>query len=134
MKLVPLILCSHYRRFHQLPEFDQGKRSCRRRLAGHNERRRKQPTGPLASRYGRLAASFGEQRLMFPSNFLCLLITVNSTVLANLLLQFCVQKNPAGTEAFSWISPTQGFRAACGMLGRRFDQATVCPVKSSGKT
>lgn len=28
-------------RFHALEEFDEGKRSCRRRLAGHNRRRRK---------------------------------------------------------------------------------------------
>lgn len=28
-------------RFHVLQEFDEGKRSCRRRLAGHNKRRRK---------------------------------------------------------------------------------------------
>lgn len=28
-------------RFHELSEFDESKRSCRRRLAGHNERRRK---------------------------------------------------------------------------------------------
>ncbi|OMP11339.1 Transcription factor, SBP-box [Corchorus capsularis] len=28
-------------RFHDLAEFDEAKRSCRRRLAGHNERRRK---------------------------------------------------------------------------------------------
>lgn len=28
-------------RFHTLQEFDEGKRSCRRRLAGHNKRRRK---------------------------------------------------------------------------------------------
>lgn len=28
-------------RFHVLQEFDEGKRSCRRRLAGHNQRRRK---------------------------------------------------------------------------------------------
>lgn len=28
-------------RFHMLQEFDEGKRSCRRRLAGHNKRRRK---------------------------------------------------------------------------------------------
>ncbi|KAM0000354.1 putative transcription factor SBP family [Helianthus debilis subsp. tardiflorus] len=42
-------------RLHQLPEFDQGKRSCRRRLAGHNERRRKPTSGTLLSaRYGRL--------------------------------------------------------------------------------
>ena len=28
-------------RFHELSEFDENKRSCRLRLAGHNERRRK---------------------------------------------------------------------------------------------
>lgn len=28
-------------RFHVLQEFDEGKRSCRKRLAGHNRRRRK---------------------------------------------------------------------------------------------
>lgn len=28
-------------RFHVVSEFDESKRSCRRRLAGHNERRRK---------------------------------------------------------------------------------------------
>lgn len=28
-------------RFHHLDEFDEGKRSCRQRLAGHNRRRRK---------------------------------------------------------------------------------------------
>ncbi|CAL9049785.1 squamosa promoter-binding-like protein 14 [Musa acuminata AAA Group] len=50
--------CQQCSRFHQLPEFDQGKRSCRRRLAGHNERRRKPPPGPFASRYGRNASSF----------------------------------------------------------------------------
>nr|BAM15477.1 SBP-box protein [Torenia fournieri] len=33
--------CQQCSRFHELSEFDQAKRSCRRRLAGHNERRRK---------------------------------------------------------------------------------------------
>ncbi|XP_033516619.1 squamosa promoter-binding protein 1-like [Nicotiana tabacum] len=33
--------CQQCSRFHQLGEFDEAKRSCRRRLAGHNERRRK---------------------------------------------------------------------------------------------
>ncbi|CAL1372422.1 unnamed protein product [Linum trigynum] len=50
--------CQQCSRFHQLSEFDQGKRSCRRRLAGHNERRRKPPSGSLlSSRYGRLSSS-----------------------------------------------------------------------------
>lgn len=31
----------YFIRFHPLSEFDDGKRSCRRRLAGHNRRRRK---------------------------------------------------------------------------------------------
>lgn len=35
-------------RFHLLQEFDEGKRSCRRRLAGHNKRRRKtRPEGAV---------------------------------------------------------------------------------------
>ncbi|KAL5700381.1 Cysteine desulfurase mitochondrial [Ranunculus cassubicifolius] len=33
--------CQQCSRFHGLQEFDEGKRSCRRRLAGHNRRRRK---------------------------------------------------------------------------------------------
>ncbi|KAK1389299.1 Squamosa promoter-binding-like protein [Heracleum sosnowskyi] len=33
--------CQQCSRFHELIEFDNAKRSCRRRLAGHNERRRK---------------------------------------------------------------------------------------------
>ncbi|KAH9622272.1 hypothetical protein KSS87_001372 [Heliosperma pusillum] len=41
--------CQQCSRFHLLQEFDQGKRSCRRRLAGHNKRRRKtQPPPPPA--------------------------------------------------------------------------------------
>lgn len=37
------VICStvFFARFHPLLEFDEGKRSCRRRLAGHNRRRRK---------------------------------------------------------------------------------------------
>ncbi|WVZ61137.1 hypothetical protein U9M48_011055 [Paspalum notatum var. saurae] len=33
--------CQQCSRFHLLQEFDEGRRSCRRRLAGHNRRRRK---------------------------------------------------------------------------------------------
>jgi len=36
-------------RFHPLSEFDEGKRSCRRRLAGHNRRRRKTQTEDVSS-------------------------------------------------------------------------------------
>ncbi|KAJ0955648.1 putative transcription factor SBP family [Helianthus anomalus] len=37
--------CQQCSRFHDLTEFDDAKRSCRRRLAGHNERRRKTSYG-----------------------------------------------------------------------------------------
>ncbi|OIW06098.1 hypothetical protein TanjilG_29854 [Lupinus angustifolius] len=38
----PVVVVAGLRqRFHDLAEFDEAKRSCRRRLAGHNERRRK---------------------------------------------------------------------------------------------
>ncbi|XP_024370445.1 squamosa promoter-binding-like protein 1 isoform X1 [Physcomitrium patens] len=41
--------CQQCSRFHPLQEFDEGKRSCRRRLAGHNRRRRKtQPDAAAA--------------------------------------------------------------------------------------
>lgn len=36
-------------RFHVLQEFDEGKRSCRRRLAGHNKRRRKTNPDPVVN-------------------------------------------------------------------------------------
>ncbi|KAJ0432321.1 putative transcription factor SBP family [Helianthus annuus] len=36
--------CQQCSRFHEVSEFDDAKRSCRRRLAGHNERRRKSST------------------------------------------------------------------------------------------
>nr|GMD00229.1 squamosa promoter-binding-like protein 9 [Ipomoea batatas] len=50
--------CQQCSRFHQLSEFDQVKRSCRRRLAGHNERRRKPPLGSiLYTHYGTLSPS-----------------------------------------------------------------------------
>ncbi|CAA0815992.1 Squamosa promoter-binding-like protein 3 [Striga hermonthica] len=35
--------CQQCSRFHELSEFDSTKRSCRRRLVGHNMRRRKSP-------------------------------------------------------------------------------------------
>ncbi|KAK6919091.1 SBP domain [Dillenia turbinata] len=40
--------CQQCSRFHELSEFDETKRSCRRRLAGHNERRRKTSTDSQA--------------------------------------------------------------------------------------
>ncbi|GAB2212911.1 hypothetical protein Drorol1_Dr00020916 [Drosera rotundifolia] len=41
--------CQQCSKFHEIPEFDDMKRSCRRRLAGHNERRRRS-TGESSTR------------------------------------------------------------------------------------
>ncbi|XP_023763911.1 squamosa promoter-binding protein 1 [Lactuca sativa] len=38
--------CQQCSRFHDLTEFDDAKKSCRRQLAGHNERRRKSSYEP----------------------------------------------------------------------------------------
>lgn len=49
--------CQQCSRFHLLGEFDDGKRSCRKRLAGHNERRRKPQIG-FGGRNGRSFQSY----------------------------------------------------------------------------
>ncbi|ONK54852.1 uncharacterized protein A4U43_UnF10520 [Asparagus officinalis] len=54
--------CQQCSRFHQLPEFDQDKRSCRRRLAGHNERRRKPQHSSLASQMPSSPSDDGNSR------------------------------------------------------------------------
>uniref|UniRef100_K7KW87 SBP-type domain-containing protein n=1 Tax=Glycine max TaxID=3847 RepID=K7KW87_SOYBN len=46
--------CQQCSRFHLLAEFDDGKRSCRKCLAGHNERRRKPQVGIHSGKAGRL--------------------------------------------------------------------------------
>ncbi|KAL5064905.1 hypothetical protein RYX36_026642 [Vicia faba] len=46
--------CQQCSRFHMLSEFDDGKRSCRKRLAGHNERRRKPQVGVHSANSRRL--------------------------------------------------------------------------------
>ncbi|XP_022769468.1 putative squamosa promoter-binding-like protein 19 [Durio zibethinus] len=50
--------CQQCSRFHLLAEFDHGKRSCRKRLAGHNERRRKPQVGIHSGRTGRLLEQY----------------------------------------------------------------------------
>ncbi|XP_027170734.1 squamosa promoter-binding protein 2-like isoform X1 [Coffea eugenioides] len=49
-------------RFHDLSEFDEAKRSCRRRLAGHNERRRKHFTESRGEGSGRRGSNPGAKK------------------------------------------------------------------------
>ncbi|TXG51642.1 hypothetical protein EZV62_024166 [Acer yangbiense] len=66
--------CQQCSRFHLLAEFDDGKRSCRKRLAGHNERRRKPHVGVHSGRTGKLLQSynaFAGTRFQGTSSFIC---------------------------------------------------------------
>lgn len=67
--------CQQCSRFHLLAEFDDGKRSCRKRLAGHNERRRRPHIGMHSGRAGRLFQSYNGSRLQETSfalsSFVC---------------------------------------------------------------
>ncbi|XP_057952207.1 squamosa promoter-binding-like protein 6 isoform X3 [Malania oleifera] len=65
--------CQQCSRFHLLAEFDDGKRSCRKRLAGHNERRRKPQVG-ISGRSGRLLQSYNGNRYQgsaLTTSFIC---------------------------------------------------------------
>ncbi|KAB1994352.1 hypothetical protein ES319_D13G093700v1 [Gossypium barbadense] len=54
--------CQQCSRFHLLAEFDEGKRSCRKRLAGHNERRRKLHFNTFSGKSHKLPHSFQERQ------------------------------------------------------------------------
>lgn len=60
--------CQQCSRFHSLGEFDEGKRSCRKRLDGHNRRRRKPQPEPLSITSGRFLSSHQGTRLLAFSN------------------------------------------------------------------
>lgn len=60
--------CQQCSRFHSLEEFDEGKRSCRKRLDGHNRRRRKPQPDPLSRNAGFLSNYQGTQLLPFSSS------------------------------------------------------------------
>ncbi|KAK4354266.1 hypothetical protein RND71_026460 [Anisodus tanguticus] len=67
--------CQQCSRFHMLAEFDDGKRSCRKRLAGHNERRRKPHAGLHSDRAGKLFQSYAGTMFLgssfATSSFIC---------------------------------------------------------------
>ncbi|KAL2342789.1 hypothetical protein Fmac_004074 [Flemingia macrophylla] len=60
--------CQQCSRFHSLEEFDEGKRSCRKRLDGHNRRRRKPQPEPLTRSASFLSTYQGTQLLPFSSS------------------------------------------------------------------
>ncbi|XP_058068606.1 squamosa promoter-binding-like protein 12 [Magnolia sinica] len=54
--------CQQCSRFHELSEFDEKKRSCRRRLSDHNARRRRPQTETISFNSARLSSSFYDGR------------------------------------------------------------------------
>nr|DAD38706.1 TPA_asm: hypothetical protein HUJ06_013028 [Nelumbo nucifera] len=54
--------CQQCSRFHDLSEFDEKKRSCRRRLSDHNARRRKSQPEAIQFNSARLSSSFYDER------------------------------------------------------------------------
>ncbi|XP_068309289.1 squamosa promoter-binding-like protein 13A [Pyrus communis] len=56
--------CQQCSRFHALEEFDEGKRSCRKRLDGHNRRRRKPQPEPLSHPGSFMSSYQGTPRLL----------------------------------------------------------------------
>ncbi|CAK8562666.1 unnamed protein product [Lathyrus sativus] len=73
--------CEQSSRFHLLSEFDDGKRSCRKRLAGHNERRRKPQAGVHSANSRRLFQPCGDIRFHETkppqASFICLEVFSN---------------------------------------------------------
>lgn len=59
--------CQQCSRFHLLPEFDKSKRSCRKRLSGHNQRRRKPQLGSCGSMF--LGTDLSNSPVLFPKIF-----------------------------------------------------------------
>ncbi|KAG5024234.1 hypothetical protein AAZV13_08G010200 [Glycine max] len=62
--------CQQCSRFHSLEEFDEGKRSCRKRLDGHNRRRRKPQPEVVLTRSASFLSNYhqGTQLLSFSSS------------------------------------------------------------------
>ncbi|XVF02790.1 hypothetical protein REPUB_Repub04eG0204600 [Reevesia pubescens] len=60
--------CQQCSRFHSLVEFDEGKRSCRKRLDGHNRRRRKPQPDSLSVNSGRFLSNHPDTRYLPFSN------------------------------------------------------------------
>ncbi|KAA8528953.1 hypothetical protein F0562_033559 [Nyssa sinensis] len=72
--------CQQCSRFHSLVEFDEGKRSCRKRLDGHNRRRRKLQSESLSRNTGRfLSNQQGTTLLSFGSAQIFPTAVINST-------------------------------------------------------
>lgn len=84
-------------RFHVLQEFDDGKRSCRRRLAGHNKRRRKRNPEVVVN-----DKSLNDEQT---SGYLLLsLLKILSNLHCKYLVDFPLQPNAIGFLSIEYIT------------------------------
>ncbi|KAJ8628824.1 hypothetical protein MRB53_022147 [Persea americana] len=98
--------CQQCSRFHELSEFDEKKRSCRRRLSDHNARRRKPQLNTISFGSARLPSSFydGRQRMNLAFNRVPLVHTTQ----ANITWEDSSEFKPALAKS-SWLrTPKEG--------------------------
>lgn len=93
--------CQQCSRFHSLGEFDEGKRSCRKRLEGHNRRRRKPQPDSMPIKPGNfLSGSRGSRFLAFSSSPM---IPASSVVSSTWAGTVKAETNPAMYSSHSQI-------------------------------
>ncbi|KAL8130302.1 hypothetical protein V2J09_019457 [Rumex salicifolius] len=120
--------CQQCSRFHLLGEFDDGKRSCRRRLAGHNERRRKPQVGMHSGRTGRLIHSYNGFGTTSPNE------TATSFICQDILPKSIT---PSHFEKFGGaidFSKHPKLQQACSWIDGQFLQKPLCPYTESLNT
>ncbi|KAI9079770.1 hypothetical protein K1719_038391 [Acacia pycnantha] len=88
--------CQQCSRFHSLEEFDEGKRSCRKRLDGHNRRRRKPQPVPL-TRSATLFSNYHQGRQLLPFSSDSNLYPSSSMEMTTYLEKPCIEALKTGT-------------------------------------
>ncbi|CAJ1940716.1 unnamed protein product [Sphenostylis stenocarpa] len=132
--------CQQCSRFHVLQEFDEGKRSCRRRLAGHNRRRRKTHPDVTAVNEGSLNDERGSSYLLMSLlRMLTNLHTIgsdhtrNQDILSHLLRNLASLAAPNnGTSLSTLLEDTKGL-VNSGTPGATHDKPNLnanCPEAS----
>lgn len=123
--------CQQCSRFHSLGEFDEGKRSCRKRLEGHNRRRRKPQPEPMPVNHGNfLSATQGSRFLAFSNQPI---IPATSVVTSTWSGAVKSESNPALYSSALSSSYSHAYR------GRQFPflqvpESPLIGVSSAGQT
>ncbi|KAM7267693.1 hypothetical protein ACFE04_009859 [Oxalis oulophora] len=112
--------CQQCSRFHLLAEFDDGKRSCRKRLAGHNERRRKPQVGFRSGKNGRFLQSCNG---LTGSTFLGTSLTATSFICQDILRANLLHPEKYGTD--NW------YRSIKVEQGTEYNHLSAIPITNA---